>query len=329
MSSELLAVDSIQMMDSGSASAVASRAERVLRPRGAFRRLDELAVWLAGWQQTHEPAIDEATVLIFGGDHGVAVEGVSAYPASITTAMLEALRTGVATASVMANRLGADLRVIDVGVGRPTGNIRREPALTEEQFVEAVDAGRAAMAGMTSRGVLVVGEIGIGNTTAAAAVSMALFGGASRDWVGPGSGLDRAGMALKMRVVEEAVDRVGDAEPLRILRELGGWELAAMAGAVIEARIRSVPVLLDGFVVTAAVMPLEAAHPGYLDHCWPAHVSPEPGHRRLVAKLGRRPILDLGLRLGEGTGALAALPLLDLAARSVVDVATFDELGLG
>lgn len=328
MSTEMLGLASIAHADEQAATAVAERAGKVLRPVGALRRLDELAAWLAGWQRTDEPRVDRPVVIIFGGDHGVTSDGVSAYPSSVTAAMMDAIRAGSATASVMARELGASLQVVDVGVGTPTGNIRYESAMTEREFQRSVESGRAAVSALDAADLLVLGEIGIGNTTAAAAVAMALLGGESRDWVGPGSGLDSEGLGHKRRVVEEAVGRISWSHPLQVLREVGGWELAALAGAVIEARRRSLPVLLDGFVVASAVVPLEIAHPGYLDHCWPAHVSAEPGHRRLVHELGKPPILDLGMRLGEGTGALTAVPIVSLAARSVVDVATFEEWGL-
>jgi nicotinate-nucleotide--dimethylbenzimidazole phosphoribosyltransferase len=328
MASDLLGIRSIAFPDELSAAEVAKRADNVLRPRGALQRLDELAIWLAGWQRTPNPGILRPVVVIFGGDHGVAEEGVSAYPSEVTEAMIHALEAGVATAAVMAGRLGARLRVVDVGVGRPTGNIRKTAALSEQAFEKAIASGRDTVSADRAPDILVLGEIGIGNTTSAAAVAMSLFGGEASDWVGPGTGLDLEGLAVKTRVVQAAVRRVGEAEPLEVLRQLGGWELVAIVGAVIEARQRSIPVLLDGFVATSAVMPLEVAHPGYLDHCWPAHVSGEPGHRRLVERLGRRPILDLEMRLGEASGALAALPILDLAARSVVEVATFEEWGL-
>jgi nicotinate-nucleotide--dimethylbenzimidazole phosphoribosyltransferase len=327
MTNDPFGVETMAHADEASGWIVEERARNVLRPVGALRRLDDLAVWLARWQRTSHPSVDRPAVIIFGGDHGVASEGVSAYPASVTTAMMDALRKGVATASVMARQVGAKLEVVDVGVGTPTGNIRVEPALSGSQFERAVETGRAAVASVDTD-LLVVGEIGIGNTTSAAAISFALFGGEVSDWVGAGSGLDVDGVANKMRVVGDAVARVSGSSPVEILRELGGWELAALAGAVIEARRTSIPILLDGFAVTASVMPLEAAHPGFLDHCWPGHMSPEPGHRLLVERLSRPPILDLEMRLGEGSGAMAALPLLSLAARSVVEVATFEEWGL-
>lgn len=329
MSTDVLGLDSIVYADEASASAVRSRAAEALRPAGAIARLDEIAVWLASWQRTTRPAVEAPALVIFGGDHGVAAENVSAYPSSVTAAMMDALHSGVATASVMARQLGASIHLVDVGVGNPTGNLRIEPALSEPEFEQAVSAGRQAVRGLDAPDLLLIGEIGIANTTAAAAVSLALFGGEAGDWVGPGTGLDSRALANKRRVVSDAVARGPWSDHMDVICQLGGWEMAAIAGAVIEARHLSLPVLLDGFVVTSSVMPLEMVSPGYLDHCWPAHVSGEPGHRRLVRELGRSPLLDLGLRLGEGSGALAALPIVSLAARTAVDVATFREWGLG
>lgn len=303
------------------------RAGRVLRPAGALDRLDEVAAWLAEWQRTDRPAVDQPVAIVFFGDHGVAADGVSAYPAAVTKTMLEAARAGVATVSAMTASLGADLHLVDVGVGAPTGNIRIEPALTPERFEACFAAGQGVVRSAAGD-LLVLGEMGIGNTTAAAALCACLFDSPFADWVGPGTGLDREGLAHKRRVVSQAVERVGTATPLQALRELGGTELAALAGATLEARRRSIPVLLDGFVVTAAVMALELARPGALEHCWPAHMSPEPGHRLLIEFLGRPPLLDLGMRLGEASGALTALGIVKLAAASVVEVATFDEWGV-
>lgn len=314
--------------DRTSAETVHQRAENVLRPTGALQRLDALAVWLAAWQRTEYPRVDRSRVVVFAGDHGVASEQVSAYPASVTAAMVDAIESGVATVSVMAREVGADLTLVDVGMRRPSGNIRVEPALTPEQFRYAFETGSESVRSAGGVDLLVPGEVGIGNTTPASAICHALFGGEPSDWVGRGTGLDDTGLQRKREVVASAVARTESDDPLDVLRDLGGWELAAIAGAVYRARLESIPVLLDGFVVTAAVMPMEVACPGFLDHCWPAHVSAEPGHRRLVTRLGKKPILDLEMRLGEATGALAALPVVALAARSVVDVATFDDIGL-
>jgi nicotinate-nucleotide--dimethylbenzimidazole phosphoribosyltransferase len=242
--------------------------------------------------------------------------------------MLRALRAGVATAAVMARELGARLEVVDVGVGRPTGDIRREPAMSADRFRDCFSAGRAAVATLDTD-LLVLGEMGIGNTTPAASISATLFGGPAEEWTGRGTGVDDEAWARKVQVVDDARRRVGgDAGPLEVLRQVGGAELVAIAGALVEARLRSVPVVLDGFVVTAAAAALEVAGAGALDHCIAGHCSGEPGHRLLLDKLGKAPLLDLGMRLGEGSGALAAVPLVRMAAACVTDVATFGEWGL-
>jgi len=314
--------------DGEAGAAVRERAANVLRPTGALARLDEVAVWLASWQRTTRPHVARPAVAVFVADHGVTHEGVSAYPAAVTAEMLRALRAGAATAAVMAREIGAHLEVVDVGVGRPSANLRYESALDEVRFRDCIDAGRDAVARLDAD-VLVFGEMGIGNTTPAAAVCVALFGGPAEEWTGRGTGIDDDAWAAKVTVVDDARRRLpDDAPPWEILRQVGGPELAAIAGAVVEARRRSIPVVLDGFVVSAAAAPLEAAAPGVLDHCIAGHCSGEPGHRLLLEKLGKAPLLDLGLRLGEGSGALAALPLVRLAAACVTDVATFEEWGL-
>ena len=306
---------------------VAARAATVLRPAGAFARLDVVAAWLAGWQGTATPRVERPHVAVFAADHGVAVEGVSAYPAEVTAAMVEAIRGGVATITVLAREVGATLELFDVGVGRPTGNIRVTDAMSVEEFDAAVAAGAAAVESVDAD-LLAVGEIGIGNTTAAAAVAAAVLGGDAGDWVGPGTGVVGAALAHKCDVVQAALDRVGSVEPLEALRRLGGRELAAMAGAVAAARRRRLPVVLDGFIATAAVAPLAVARPGSLDHCIAGHCSAEPGHQRLLETLGLDPLMRLDLRLGEGSGALVAVPTIRMAAAAVVEVATFDEWGL-
>jgi nicotinate-nucleotide--dimethylbenzimidazole phosphoribosyltransferase len=308
-------------------SAVATRAGAVLRPRGAFARLDDIAGWLASWQDTNAPAVRRPALVVFVGDHGVVAEDVSAYPARVTDSMLDALRQGVATATILAEEVGASVRVVDTGVGQPTGNILVEAALDHERFATCFEQGRAAVTDLDAD-LLVLGEMGIGNTTAAAAVAASLFGLTADDWTGRGSGIDDSRLARKIEVVRKARDRIGECDPIETLRQLGGSEMAALAGAVVQARLQRIPVVLDGFVVTAAVAPVELCRPGALDHCVAGHRSPEPGHQLLLEKLGKEPLLDLGLRLGEGSGALAVVPLIRMAARAVVDVATFDEWGV-
>ena len=341
--------------DRSAAAAVAERARRVLRPAGALARLDELAAWLAAWQGTRHPAVRRPAAVVFAADHGVAAGGVSAYPAEVTAAMLKALREGVATASVLARQVGATLDVVDVGVGEPTGDLAREDALDPARFRACVQAGRDAVAGLQAD-LLVLGEMGIGNTTAAAAVTAILLGRPAEAATGRGTGVDDAALARKLAAVEAARRRVGGGPgglkpsppvgrgpgglkpsppvgrgpggPLEVLRQAGGAELAALAGAALEARRRRLPLVLDGFVVTAAVAPLEVLHPGALANAVAGHRSAEPGHTALLERLGLEPLLDLGMRLGEASGALAAVPLLRLAAAAVTEVATFDEWGL-
>lgn len=313
--------------DDLSRTAVAHRAATVLRPPGALQRLDDVAVWLSGWQRTDTPHVDRPSLLIAAADHGVATHDVSAYPTHVTVAMVDAIRAGAATSTVLAESLGVMLRLLDVGVGTPTADIVTHDAMSTERFAIAFEAGREAVATLTTD-LLLIGEMGIGNTTVAAAVSLALFGGEASDWVGSGTGLDDEGVARKCAAVQSAADRVGEVEPFEALRRLGGFELVALAGAVTEARSRSLPVVLDGFVTTASVAPLEVSVPGALDHCMASHRSPEPGHGLLLDRLAKPALLELDMRLGEGSGALIAVPIIRAATVAVTDVATFDEWGV-
>ncbi len=307
---------------------VARRSNEVLRPVGALERLDRIAVWLAGWQRTSTPSVVAPAAIVFVADHGVAASGVSAYPPSVTAEMLRALRAGVATANVMSAALGVRLLVSDVGVGTPTADIREKAALSTDRFDACWEAGRSAVSDLQEVDLLVLGEMGIGNTTAAAAVCASLFGGGAALWTGRGTGVDDRALSRKLAAVDTASRRVAGAGPLETLRQVGGAELVAIAGATYEARVRSIPVLLDGFVVTSACAVLEAVSPGAISHVFAGHCSAEPGHRILLDKLGLEPILELDLRLGEGSGALAALPLVRLAADCVTEVATFEEWGI-
>jgi nicotinate-nucleotide--dimethylbenzimidazole phosphoribosyltransferase len=323
-------LDDLPSPDASARAAVARRAATVLRPTGALARLDEVAAWLASWQRTERPAVERPHAIVFAADHGVAAAAVSAYPTEVTAAMLAALEKGAATASAMTAALGVTLEVVDAGVGRPTGDLRIEPAMDVARFDEAVQLGVDAVGRAGGADLLVLGEMGIGNTTAAAAVVATLYDEPAAAWCGRGTGVDDEGLTRKIEAVDACRARVRarTRDPLEIAREAGGAELAAMAGAFVEARRRSIPVVLDGFVVTAAVAPVEAARAEAIAHAIAGHRSAEPGHGRLLDRLGMRPLLDLDLRLGEGTGALAAIPLVKLAAASVVEVATFEEWGL-
>ena len=313
--------------DTVSGAAVADRAATTLRPAGAFARLDAAAEWLAAWQWSTTPRVTKPHIAVFGADHGVTAEGVSAYPAEVTAAMVAAMEQGVATVTALARQVGAEFSFHDAGVGCPTGNIRVEDAMTPEEFDHAVRVGVEAVENVDAD-LLVFGEVGIGNTTPAAAVSAAVLGGPAADWAGPGTGVAGDALSNKRQVVADAVARVGDVDPLEALRRLGGKEIAAMAGATLAARHRGIPVLLDGFIATSAVVPLHAAEPAALEHVRAGHTSAEPGHVRQLDALGLDPLLSLDLRLGEGSGAVAAIPILQVACAAVVDVATFEEFGL-
>ncbi len=311
--------------DRASADKVRARANDILRPPGALARLDELAVWLAAWQRTDEPDVVSPEVLVFAADHGVAAVGVSAYPAEVTSAMLAAVQQRRATVSALAESVGAMVRVFDVGVGNPTANLANEAAMTIARFEASFEAGQSAVAN-GGADLVAIGELGIGNTTAAAAISAALIGGDPAGWVGRGTGIDDEGFVRKQQVVEAALTRIGAVPaPFEVLRQVGGCEIAAMAGAIAEARQRCIPVLLDGYIATSAAVVLHAANPDAVSHCRAGHVSGEPGHTRQLEHLGLQPILCLDMRLGEGSGAVAAIPIVKMAARATTQVATFSE----
>lgn len=313
--------------DEAAAATVTARQARLTKPPGSLGRLEALAAWMARWQGRALPRLERVQVLVFAGNHGVAARGVSPYPAAVTAQMVANFAAGGAAINQLAACAGARLRVVPLALETPTADMTEAPALAREEFLDAVDSGAAAMDEEVD--LLCLGEMGIGNTTAGAALAAALFGGGG-DWAGRGTGLDEAGLARKRAVVEAALARHPEArtDPLEAARRLGGRELAAILGAALEARRRGVPVLLDGFVCTAAAAPLARLAPGGLDHALVAHCSAEAGHRRLVEALGQRPLLDLGMRLGEASGAALAVPLLRAALACHAGMATFAEAGV-
>jgi nicotinate-nucleotide--dimethylbenzimidazole phosphoribosyltransferase len=310
--------------DLAAAAAVAAREAELTKPGGSLGRLEELTAWLARWQGRATPRLDRVRVAVFAGNHGIAARGVSAYPASVTAQMVANFEAGGAAVCRLAEVAGAELHVEALELERPTGDIGREDALDAEGYARAAAAGAAAVpAGLD---LLAVGEMGIANTTVAAALAAKLAGGTGRDWVGRGTGVDDDGLARKAAAVDAALARHADAsEPSAILRRLGGRELVAMAAAIVAARRRGVPVLIDGFVASAAALPLVCQHPDALDHCRLAHLSAETGHRRLAEALGLKPLLALDMRLGEASGAALAIPLVRAALACHTGMATFAE----
>jgi nicotinate-nucleotide--dimethylbenzimidazole phosphoribosyltransferase len=301
------------------------RQDTLTKPRGSLGRLEELAIWLAAWQGRLKPQLDRSHCLIFAGNHGVVARHVSAYPSEVTAQMVQNFEAGGAAINQLCERFGIALRVIPIELDRPTADFTQSAALSVEDFDRAFKIGFDAVAPDTT--VLLVGEMGIGNTTAASAICAALFGGPVARWVGPGTGIDQSGLIVKRSVVETALHRHRALlkKPLEVLRAFGGRELVAIAGAVVSARTQRIPVLLDGFISTAAAAPLHAIHAGALDHCMASHVSAEPGHRKLLEKLGMEPLLGLRMRLGEASGAAVAYPVLMAAIACHNGMATFAE----
>ena len=307
------------------AASVAARQAQLTKPPGSLGRLEELAAWLARWQGRSMPVLNTVSILIFAGNHGVTAQGISPYPASVTAQMVANFAAGGAAINQLAAVAGASLRVVPLALDRPTNDFTVAPAMDEADFLDAVSTGFDAVP--RDADLLCLGEMGIGNTTAAAAVAAALFGGGGLRWAGRGTGIDDEGLARKQRAINAGLarhaDRVGD--PLAIAMALGGRELAAILGATLAARRHGIPVLLDGFICTAAVAPLARLKPGALDHAVLAHVSAEAGHRALADVLGLMPLLDLGMRLGEGSAAALAVPLLRAALACHTGMATFAE----
>ena len=312
---------------SASAAAVAREAQ-LTKPAGALGRLEELSVWLATWQGRHPPRMERPHAAVFAGNHGVAAQGVSAYPAEVTRQMVANFIEGGAAVNQLCAVADSALRVHEMGLEEPTRDFSEAPAMDEADCAKAIAYGMMTVE--DGLDVLALGEMGIANTTSAAAICHALFGGRAADWVGRGTGVDEAGLARKAQVVKAAVakHRAAMTDPLEVLRHLGGFELAAILGAVMAARLARTPVLLDGYACTAAAAVLHALDGRALDHCQVAHVSAEPGHRRLLERLDKRPLLDLGMRLGEASGAVLAIPLLKAACACHGAMATFEEAGV-
>jgi nicotinate-nucleotide--dimethylbenzimidazole phosphoribosyltransferase len=357
--------------DDAAAGAVAVRQATLTKPPGSLGRLERLVAWLSRWQRRPMPRLDRVAVLVFAGNHGVTARGVSPYSPEVTAQMVANFAAGGAAINQLATLAGAELRVVPLELDWPTEDITVAPAMDEAGFLAAVSAGFDAVEPGTD--LLCLGEMGIGNTTAAAALAAGLLGGGGADWAGRGTGVDDAGLARKVAAVDAALARHaaphppvacatgpslsrsagegqrrmqqvgesasfplsrtagegwGEGDALALAASIGGRELAAILGAVLAARHRGVPVLLDGFVCTAAAAPLALLAPGGLDHCAAAHVSAEAGHRRLLAELRLEPLLDLGMRLGEASGAALAVLVARAALACHAGMASFAASGV-
>jgi nicotinate-nucleotide--dimethylbenzimidazole phosphoribosyltransferase len=309
-------------------AAVAQRESSLTKPPKSLGRLEDLVAWLAHWQGHVPPRMERVDILVFAGSHGVTRRGVSAYPAEVTAQMVANFASGGAAINQLARTAGAQLRVIPLALDQPTADFTERPALGEQEFLAAVTAGYEAVASQCD--LVCLGEMGIGNTTAAAAIAAALFGGGGARWAGRGTGVDEEGLARKRAAIDRALERHAAAldDPLAIAAALGGRELAAILGATLAARRQRIPVLLDGFVCTAAVAPLAKLRSDTLAHVQAGHVSAEAGHRMLLEELSLAPLVDLNMRLGEASGAAVALLLLRAALACHTGMATFAEAGV-
>lgn len=337
----------VKPLDETARAAAQARQAQLTKPAGSLGRLEEIAIQLAAMQGTLLPRIQQPWISIFAADHGVADEAVSAFPQGVTQQMLANFVGGGAAISVLARETGATLEVIDVGTlapspvagvihaqaARGTANFCRLPAMTTVQAHAALDAGAAACARARASGadVFIGGEMGIANTTTAAALACALLGLPGEALAGAGTGVDAAGVARKAAVVDRALALHGLAsspDPLQALCAVGGFEIAALAGAYLAAAQAGVPVLVDGFICSAAALLAVRLNPGARDWMLFAHASAESGHATLLHALDAQPLLALDMRLGEASGAAAAIPLLRLACALHAGMATFDEAGV-
>ncbi|WP_372764018.1 nicotinate-nucleotide--dimethylbenzimidazole phosphoribosyltransferase [Litorivivens sp.] len=337
--------NAIPPIDTAAQTAARQRQEQLTKPAGALGQLEGLAVRLAALQSRQRPGIETIKISVFAADHGIASEAVSAFPQAVTAQMIMNFAHGGAAISVLAKALDAELEIINLGTVAPvpehplvrkeiiapgTANILHQAAMSDVQLRTALASGHAAAERAHGADLFIAGEMGIGNTSSATALACAILQRAPADLVGPGTGLDVQGVARKTRVIQQALERhqAHCVSPYETLRQLGGFEIAAMVGAYIRCAQLKIPVLVDGFIATAAA--LLACHLNRTMQPWLlyAHRSAEPGHAAILEALNAKALLDLGLRLGEGSGAAVAVPLLQLACSLHGQMATFAEAGV-
>ncbi|MEL7276407.1 MAG: nicotinate-nucleotide--dimethylbenzimidazole phosphoribosyltransferase [Pseudomonadota bacterium] len=316
----------LPQVDERARAEASARNDVLTKPPGALGRLEDLALWYAGWRGEAAPRVSAPQIAVFAGNHGVTAQGISAFPPEVTAQMVLNFEAGGAAINQLAKESGASMTVVPLDLDQPTGDFTVKPAMTEADVCAALTAGWEAVS--EGADLLVVGEMGIGNTTSAAALAAALLGGSGADWAGRGTGLDPDGVARKADVIDRALATHPDRAPLEVLRCLGGREIAAMTGAIARARALRIPVILDGFICSAAALVLDRAVPGALDHAVAGHLSAEGAHARMLEALGKTPLLSLGLRLGEGSGAALAIQIVKGALACHSGMATFAEAGV-
>lgn len=336
--------DAIKPLNRETESCALARQGELTKPPGALGELEALAVRLAAMQGVERPAVDQVAITVFAGDHGIAAENVSAFPQAVTGEMVKNFSRGGAAISVLARTWNAELEVVNLGtvndpgelpgvvrawIAPSTADFAVEPAMSEAQLAQAMQAGRDSARRAIANGaqLYVGGEMGIANTSSAAALACALLGEDPAALAGPGTGLDENGVSHKVAVLKRALELHAThlADPLECLRRLGGFEIAALTGAYLSCAQHGLPVLVDGFIATAAALAAVRLAPACADWLLYSHGSAEPGHAALLAALNARPLLKLGMRLGEGSGAAVALPLLRSACALHNSMATFAE----
>ena len=323
-----LLIDELPGPDYDSQSAAVEREAKLTKPEGALGKLEQIVGWLAAWQGEYPPKINHPRTAVFAANHGVANLGVSAFPSSVTEQMVQNFISGGAAVNQLCKVFDSDLRVYELALDQPTNDFTKGPAMSEAECAHAMAYGMMAVE--PGLDILCLGEMGIGNTTSASALSLALFGGNAKDWVGSGTGISSDALGKKIKIVQQAYELHGNmkGDPLAIFAALGGLELAAIAGAILAARLAKVPVVLDGFACTVAAAILYAIKPCTIDHCLVSHCSVEPGHKKLLGKINKESLLDLGMRLGEGSGATLALGIIRAAIACHLGMATFEGAGV-
>ena len=325
-------IAAIRPLDAEAMAAASARQDTLTKPQGALGRLEDISIRLAGMTGQAVPRIGRKVVVVFAADHGVTAEGVSAYPAEVTPQMVANFAAGGAAINVLARHVGAEVRVIDMGVGRPTGNIAREPAMSREQALACVERGIAVAGEEIEAGatLLASGDMGIGNTTASSAVVAAISGHPARQVTGRGTGVSDEQFERKVAIIEQAlkVNAPDPADGLDVLAKVGGFEIAAIAGLILGGAARHTPVLVDGFISGAGQLAASRLCPAAIDYTFAAHRSLEIGHSIVLNQLGQLPLLSLDMRLGEGTGAALAMSVVEAAAKILAEMATFGDAGV-
>ena len=322
-------ISSLPLADGKTQTNAAARQAQLTKPIGSLGRLEGIAIWMAGWQRRERPSIDHGQCIVFAGNHGVVKQGISPFPAEVTAQMVANFKAGGAAINQLCELADLKLDVIPLDLEHPTNDLSLGPAMTENEVIAAMNIGADALDAECD--YLIVGEMGIGNTTSAAALCLGRFGADAADWAGPGTGLDDKGVKHKAAVIKAALANQGPIarNAVALLAAVGGRELAAIAGAVLAARVRSIPVMLDGYTSTAAASALTAnGQLAALDHTMISHMSAEPGHLQLAVALDKQPLVDLQMRLGEASGAAVASLLVRAACATHNGMATFAEAGV-